>query len=51
MAADSFGSLLHWTVALTVVVVSLACKFMTKGLIFNAAILIGLIADYIVAVF
>ena len=51
MAADSFGSLLHWTVALTVVVVSLACKFMTKGLISNAAILIGLIADYIVAVF
>ncbi|MBL6769056.1 MAG: purine permease [Alphaproteobacteria bacterium] len=51
MAADSFGSLLHWTVALTVVVVSLACKFMTKGLISNAAILIGLIAGYIVAVF
>lgn len=51
MAADSFGSLLHWTVALTVVVVSLACKSMTKDLILNAAILIGLIADYIVAVF
>lgn len=51
MAADSFGSLLHWTVALTVVVVSLACKFMTKDLISNAAILIGLIAGYIVAVF
>ena len=51
MAADSFGSLLHWTVALTVVVVSLACKFMTKDLISNAAILIGLIAGYILAVF
>ena len=44
MAAESFGSLKHWTVALTVVAVSLACKFMTKGLISNAAVLIGLIA-------
>jgi NCS2 family nucleobase:cation symporter-2 len=51
MAAESFGSLKHWTVALTVVVVSLACKFLTKGLISNAAVLIGLIAGYIVATF
>ena len=50
MAAESFGSLKHWTVALTVVAVSLACKFMTKGLISNAAVLIGLIAGYIVAI-
>jgi len=49
MAAESFGSLKHWTVALTVVVVSLACKFLTKGLISNAAVLIGLIAGYMVA--
>lgn len=51
MAADSFGSLMHWTVALTVVVVSLVCKFMAKGLISNAAVLIGLIAGYIVSIF
>ena len=51
MAAESFGSLKHWTVALTVVVVSLACKFLTKGLISNAAVLIGLIAGYVVATF
>jgi NCS2 family nucleobase:cation symporter-2 len=51
MAAESFGSLKHWTVALTVVVVSLACKFLTKGLISNAAVLIGLIAGYLVATF
>ena len=38
MAADSFGSLMHWTVALTVVVLSLVCKFLTKGLVSNAAI-------------
>ncbi len=49
MAAESFGSLMHWSVALTVVVVSLLCKFLTKGLISNAAVLIGLIAGYIVA--
>jgi NCS2 family nucleobase:cation symporter-2 len=49
MAADSFGSLMHWTVALSVVVVSLVCKFMTRGLVSNAAVLIGLIAGYIVA--
>jgi NCS2 family nucleobase:cation symporter-2 len=51
MAADSFGSLMHWTVALSVVVVSLICKFMARGLISNAAVLIGLIAGYIVAIF
>ena len=50
MAAESFGSLKHWIVALTVVVVSLACKFLTKGLISNAAVLIGLIAGYVVAI-
>ena len=51
MAAASFGSMMHWTVALTVVVVSLACKFLTKGLVSNAAILIGLVAGYLVAMF
>ena len=49
MAAASFGSLMHWTVALTVVVLSLVCKFLTKGLVSNAAILIGLLGGYIVA--
>ncbi len=49
MEAESFGSLMHWSVALTVVVVALLCKFLTKGLISNAAILIGLLAGYIVA--
>ena len=49
MNADSCGSLMHWTVALTVVVVALAFKFLTKGTASNAAILIGLIAGYVVA--
>ena len=41
MAAESFGSLKHWSVALCVIVVALLCKFLSKGLISNAAVLIG----------
>ena len=50
MAAESFGSLKHWSVALTVVIVSLVFKFFTKGAISNAAILIGLLAGYVLAI-
>ena len=49
MAAESFGSLKHWTVALTVIVVALLLKFKTSGTLSNAAILIGLLAGYAVA--
>ena len=49
MEAESFGSLMHWSVALTVVIVSLICTFFGKGLIRTAAILIGLIAGYALA--
>jgi xanthine permease len=49
MAADSFGSLKHWSVALTVILVTLIVKFKTNGIVSNAAILIGLIAGYILA--
>jgi len=49
MAAESFGSLKHWTVALTVIVVALLFKFKTSGALSNAAILIGLLAGYAVA--
>jgi len=49
MAAESFGSLKHWTVALTVIVVALLFKFKTAGALSNAAILIGLLAGYAVA--
>lgn len=49
MAAESFGSLKHWSVALTVVIVALALKFFTKGTLSNAAILVGLIAGYVLA--
>ncbi|MEM8653241.1 MAG: nucleobase:cation symporter-2 family protein [Pseudomonadota bacterium] len=49
MEAESFGSLMHWSVALSVVIVALVLKFFTKGLISNAAILIGLLVGYILA--
>lgn len=49
MAAESFGSLKHWSVALTVVIASLAIKFFTKGMLSNSAILIGLVLGYILA--
>ena len=32
MAADSFGSLKHWSVALTVIIVALVVKFRTNGI-------------------
>jgi NCS2 family nucleobase:cation symporter-2 len=50
MEADSFGSLAHWLPALTVVFVALGFKFWTKGTMSAAAILIGMIAGYIVAI-
>lgn len=49
MEAESFGSLMHWTVALSVVVVALGLKFFTKGALSNSAILIGLVVGYLVA--
>ena len=49
MAAESFGSLKHWSLALTVIVVSLVLKFFTKGTLSNASILIGLLAGYALA--
>lgn len=49
MEAESFGSLMHWTVALSVVIVALLLKFFTSGTTSSAAILIGLIVGYLVA--
>ena len=49
MNAESFGSMKHWSVALTVIVVSLLLKFFTKGPLSQSAILIGLIAGYVLA--
>lgn len=49
MEAESFGSLKHWSVALSVVIVALVLKFFTKGTLSNAAILVGLVVGYVLA--
>ena len=49
MEAESFGSLEHWSVALVVVVVALVAKFYCRGIVSAAAVLVGLVAGYILA--
>lgn len=47
--APEFGSLLNWSVAGVVIVVTLLLKFFTRGMTSISAVLIGLIAGYAVA--
>ncbi|WP_420857417.1 uracil-xanthine permease family protein [Marivivens marinus] len=49
MGTEKFGSLAMWTPALVVVIVTLAVKFFTRGFMAVAAVLIGIIAGYVVA--
>ncbi|MDF1606559.1 nucleobase:cation symporter-2 family protein [Hoeflea sp. YIM 152468] len=49
MGKPEFGSLAMWVPALVVVLVTLAIKFFTRGFAAVAAVLIGIIAGYIVA--
>lgn len=49
MGKPEFGSLAMWIPALVVIVVTLGIKFFTKGLASVAAVLVGLIAGYVVA--
>jgi NCS2 family nucleobase:cation symporter-2 len=46
-----YGSLLNWSVAGVVIIVTLLLKFFTRGMLSIAAVLIGIIAGYIVAYF
>ncbi len=46
-----FGSLLNWSVAGTVIVVTLGFKFFGRGMFSASAVLIGLIVGYVVAYF
>lgn len=45
----TWGGLQNWVMAFTVIIVTLVVKFYTKGFMSAAAVLIGLIAGYIVA--
>ncbi len=51
MGKPEFGSLAQWGPALVVIAVTLAIKFTFRGFLSIAAVLIGLIAGYIVAYF
>ena len=44
-----YGSALNWSVAGIVIIVALALKFYTKGLLSAGAVLLGMIAGYVVA--
>lgn len=49
IGTEEYGSLQNWTVASVVIVVTLALKFFARGMISVSAVLLGLIAGYIVA--
>lgn len=51
IGTPAYGSLQSWTVALVVIFTTLGFKFFTHGMFSVAAVLIGLIAGYIVAFF
>jgi xanthine permease len=50
-ATPAYGSLEKWTPALVVVLVTLGIKFFSRGFTAVAAVLIGIIAGYLVALF
>lgn len=49
IGTDKFGSLAMWLPALVVILVTLGVKFFTKGFTAVAAVLIGILAGYVVA--
>lgn len=51
IGTEEFGSLKNWFVALVVIFVTLGFKFFTRGMLSVAAILIGLLAGYVLAFF
>ena len=50
MGKPAFGSMAMWAPALVVIFVTLAIKFFTRGFMSTAAVLIGIIAGYLVAI-
>ena len=46
----NWGDFSHWSLALVVIIVALGCKFFTRGLTSSAAVLLGLIAGYLVGI-
>ncbi len=48
---EEYGSLLNWSAALVVIIVTLALKFFTRGMMSVSAVLIGIVAGYIYSMF
>ncbi len=51
MKNPEWGGMSKWGLALIVIIVSLALKFWAKGLLSSAAVLVGMIVAYIIAMF
>ena len=49
MGTESFGNLQSWSIALVVILVTLGLKFFARGMLSVSAVLLGLVAGYIVA--
>ena len=49
IGTEEYGSLQNWTVAGVVILVTLGLKFFTRGMLSVSAVLLGLIAGYVVA--
>ena len=49
IGTEEYGSLQNWTVAGTVIVVTLALKFYARGMLAISAVVIGLLVGYVVA--
>ncbi len=49
ISQPEYGSLLNWSIALVVVVVTLGLKFFTRGMLSVSAVFIGILVGYVVA--
>ncbi|TNJ41370.1 uracil-xanthine permease family protein [Phaeobacter sp. B1627] len=49
IGTPEYGSLLNWSAALVVIVVTVGLKFFTRGMLSVSAVLLGLVAGYIYA--
>ena len=50
IGTPDYGSLLNWSAALVVIVVTLGLKFFTRGMLSVSAVLVGLIVGYVYAI-
>ncbi|MTI10866.1 uracil-xanthine permease family protein [Curvivirga aplysinae] len=50
MGKPEFGTWEHWSLALIVIFVTLGLKFFTKGMLSTAAVLVGLVVGYLIAI-